>query len=250
MKELRRLTRNAFAALAASIFFAVILVAMLATQNALCESKTEWILEQRHYNNGNSKIYIADDAVRIDNLDRGFQIVAKAPTWTVEIFRPDRKTFYKTDLKNFLHFTIYGVAGTDGDPTKRPARKISQTVKKGDILMCRYEFGYGNAWLATNISHSPEICRILTIYNQSPQPGGIVLNYDFLFPQEKTLEQKSRFFTLPPGKQTFLSTPKTLKTVFNPSDFLYPVGYHQVKAYAELLTKKVSTDEANLFMGK
>jgi hypothetical protein len=249
MKELRRFTRNAFAALAAGILVAIIL-AILSAQKALCESKTEWILEQRHYNNGNSKIYIADHAVRIENLDRGFQIVAKAPTWAVEIFRPDRKSVYKTDLKNFLHFTTYGVAGADGDPTARPARKISQTVKKGDVIMCHYQFGYGNAWLATNISHSPEICRVLTIYNQSPQPGGVVLNYDFLFPQQTALRQKSRFFTLPAGKQTYLSTPKISKAAYNPSDFLYPVGYQQVKAYAELLTKTISTDEANLFMGK
>jgi hypothetical protein len=62
---------------------------------------SEWILEQKHQDLGNLDLYVCHDAIKIVNQQWGYQLLAKAPGWSVHCFRPDDKTEWVGELDQF-----------------------------------------------------------------------------------------------------------------------------------------------------
>jgi len=83
-----------------NIFLAILVV--LAAPPAHCAKNPDvWRLEQREDSVGPIVLYISHDAVKAVSQQWGYQIVAKAPSWTVHCFRPAEKTEWSGDLDHF-----------------------------------------------------------------------------------------------------------------------------------------------------
>src|SRR5271166_344924 len=75
---------------------------------------SEWILQQHKDVQGDLVVYVSHDAVKIINAHRGYQVVTKAPAWTVHCFRPLEKTEWKGGLEAFTGAMLEN-PGEDGN---------------------------------------------------------------------------------------------------------------------------------------
>src|ERR1700728_1501008 len=65
------------------------------------QANSEWILQQHKDMQGDLTAYVSHDAVKIVNPKWGYQVVARAPDWTVHCFRPAEKIEWTGELNTF-----------------------------------------------------------------------------------------------------------------------------------------------------
>ncbi len=93
------------------------------------EAKTI-VLEQQGTLAGKQTVYLAPDAIRIDNKQLGVTTISSAPDWKIITFNPTRKVYFETELARYRGtmshiFLYYGIDMT--------AYKF-ELIKKTEIL--------------------------------------------------------------------------------------------------------------------
>lgn len=68
---------------------------------ASAEPADIWVLNQHGEEQGNTTIYISQDAVKVDNKEHGCQLLTRAPDWKVHCFRPREKVEWVGELSQF-----------------------------------------------------------------------------------------------------------------------------------------------------
>ncbi len=234
----KQLTYLALRCLAFSIVGLLGVVAMLyavAPANA-DNAKTEWILHQKQRDSGKQTVYITVDALRIVNDESGYEVVARAPSWDVLIYRPDNKLGMKTTVLGFRKFSPFGpllVRGvsssfeTEGPDTIAGVKALKLKKSSGAEL-----------WLASEIKAAPEISDMLQSYNRFPVPG-IPLKYRSRTDSPDRAVQAKRLIV-----ETFDSQ----KIARIDKDFAYPSPKRWVKTQSEILSSAAKTKELNSIM--
>ena len=62
-----------------------------------------WAIKQNHCLLKIVNVYVLPSALRIDNVDSGFSVIASAPKWDAIIFRPKEKVFFRTSYSDWLN---------------------------------------------------------------------------------------------------------------------------------------------------
>jgi hypothetical protein len=199
-------------------------------------SKTEWILHQKQRDSGKQTVYITDDAIKIVNDESGYQVVARAPTWDVIIYRPDNKLAMKTSVTGFRRFSPFGPLLAQGGSSSFvleksdtiagvPANKLSKT--SGAQL-----------WIATEIKAAPEISDMLQSYDRFPI-AGIPLKYRSRTDSPEAIHVAQKLLV-----ETF----DAKKIARNEKDFEYPTPKRWVKTQSEILSSAAQMNELNSIM--
>jgi len=203
---------------------------------------TEWVFQQNHFDNGRNRIYLSKNAVKIVSLSGGFQILAKAPSWRVIIFRPDDKTMYVTDMHELRRFSPFGPLSRQG-PQEIPLIKL-ESNKQNDFVITTYKtmVPFRKVSLADGpVSHeAQEIVRTYyRILDGSVEPG-IPLKYTVHVEASKV--KKGAWFN--EGAQSdsenkdWLSTDSWKMVAFSAEDFENPEAYKTVPTMSDILVSR------------
>jgi hypothetical protein len=98
--------RNSLVRFASAASVAAITICFLGCECSAGEvpNQTEkgWAIKQNHCLLQVINVYVVPSALRIDNLDGGFSVIACAPKWDAIIFRPKEKVFFRTSYQDWL----------------------------------------------------------------------------------------------------------------------------------------------------
>lgn len=212
---------------------------------ALCASParaqsldTEWILQQHSDTNGNVTVYVSRDAVKIVSLDWGYQLLAKAPSWTIHCFRPKEKIEWLCNLAHFngtmLVSPVYG-----GEANKDRVHPFEHGVMQG-LHFTNYaksRQSQSKLFLANDIDVSAEAANFICRFSNSPNAGKVPLYWGAF--KERSAGESSKGSDGWIGRMDFaedkrsglvaaLATKSWKKQPFNPLDFEYPHAYKVV----------------------
>ena len=223
-------------------------ILLLSAHASIAATRTEWVLDQKHHDIGTSKIYITDDAIKIINLDRGFSIVAKAPTWKVVIFRTQEKVEYITDLKGFERFSVFGPVGWAQSSFRNPAPSAKEVA--GDLHLSKYlKLKSGSdIWKIDDITTAREVQTLYQQYQQTAITGILYRCSSY----ESTIKPKAKegdwFGSGLRGVKDWLVTRKCVKVPYNPVDFEYPHGLKDVKVQSQVLVSPDKNTDISSFL--
>jgi hypothetical protein len=213
---------------------AMLLTLALAANAA--SSKAEWVLHQKQRDSGNQTVYITDDAIKIVNEESGYQVVARAPTWDVIIYRPDNKLAMKTTVIGFRRFSPFGPLLSRGESSSFVLEK-SDTIAGVAANKLSKSSG-AQLWVASAIKAAPEISDMLQSYDRFPI-AGIPLKY------------RSRNDTpdaIHTAQKLLVETFDAKKIARVEKDFEYPTPKRWVKTQSEVLSSVAKMKELNSIM--
>jgi hypothetical protein len=213
-------------------------LAFLSSTYAWAAPKTEWILDQKHHDIGRTRVYVADDAIKIVNLGRGIEIVAKGPQWKVVVSRPREKLAYTTNPKGFEQFSVFGPLGWAATDDKMPSSAVHEQSGDLHFSKCLTSGGATFAWSIDDIHTTTEAQKIYQQYYQTPLT--CVLWKCSATGKVKSQRQKVDSFTWVKDAglneiKDWLSTQKCVQAAYNAADFQYPQGFKPVKTQSEIL---------------
>lgn len=99
-----------------------------------------WLLFQESSNGGPINFAITDQAIRIDIQSCYFTAIAKAPDWTICVFRPDTKEMGFVKLAQWQQFNTNTVGATDECTLEKPISKKPVKVRGIDVPAHQYLF--------------------------------------------------------------------------------------------------------------
>lgn len=116
-----------------------------------------WLAQMQHRQLGSYRVYITRDAIKMDNVSAGYQILSKAPDWDIITFRNDDKTLNRVKRANYYRGNSY--VPVDDKPNKSRIRQIA--IGYIDKLKANiFSNGYEDFWLIETLGLAPEVCAI------------------------------------------------------------------------------------------
>lgn len=214
-------------------------------------AKSEWILEQEDKEAGKTRVFIADDSVRIVDISRGFEVVASAPTWKVVIFKRQDKLCHTTDLKAFAGFSMFGPIGsvwkTKPDLVKASTGKSSDSP----FTITHYKSKSGSdVALIEDIDVKPEVKIFIQDFYHAPLTG-IPFRSIYKFPGgvrkqgSNWLSDEASDFR---GAKVWLTTSSWKKVPYISADFAYPDGFKEVQDPMSILLPSGNLARFNTIM--
>jgi hypothetical protein len=162
-------------ALAASAALCIFALCKCPGASALDDGKMLKI-SQTHFFMGKNLVFIARNAVRIQNESRlKFILVAQAPTWDVVVYRPDDKSFFKQSLASYLNSGLLSkiLIGENYQDLSQPTYRQSQ-MQMGPVKVTRLTGKTTTAkYLPLTGVTAPQVERVLFATYQLPARGGI-----------------------------------------------------------------------------
>jgi hypothetical protein len=208
-------------------------------------SETEWVFSQQQAELGRYKVFIVKDAVKVVNETLGYEVVAKAPAWTVVIYRPAEKTGYESELFLFRRFQIFGFINEPRKAGPRPLTKL-ETQEQNGLRICKYKTpnGLEETWSTDSTDAAPQISDIVeTCYRLKFTPG-IPLRV-ISYQRQAEIMQIPTSSWMSGGVNMWhharleqLKTFSWKKVPYHSSDFTYPTDYKHVKDPRDLVFSK------------
>lgn len=178
---------------------------------------------QTHYFMGTEQLTVTPNAVRLDNTAQlRFTLLAKAPDWKVTIYRPDDKTYFTQDLKEFEDTGLLSdllIGRKERTVADRPMR--ASTMMLDGFKIERLTSPWTTMkFIKLNGIAAPQTEKILYATYKLPTNGGIPLTFigthgrvDFITGMKSKGSREinldttkiervtvaANFFTLPPG---------------------------------------------------
>jgi len=222
---------------------------IIATSFCLCllpafaqAQGAEWVLEQKHADLGKFSLYVSHNAIKIVSRQWGYQLLARAPRWTVHCFRPEEKIEWIGELDAFngdmlqnpmaignkkdYRFDAFGTGLINGLKYTKyaPSRQSLSAIYGADEMVV--------APMASDF-----ICRLYGF----PDCGKIPLYCSNDRGLAKPLAQgKNEWLKVEVGRDlrgglvTQLVTESWKKVPFNASDFAYPLAYKILRSASEV----------------
>ncbi|MDQ5936816.1 MAG: hypothetical protein QG574_4156 [Cyanobacteriota bacterium erpe_2018_sw_21hr_WHONDRS-SW48-000092_B_bin.40] len=178
---------------------------------------------QTHYFMGTEQLTVSQNAMRLDNTAQlRFTLLAKAPDWKITIYRPDDKTYFTEDLKEFQETGLLSdllIGRKDRIVTDRPMRASTMMLNGFKIERLTSPWTTMKFIKLDGIG-APQTETILYATYKLPTNGGIPLTFvgthgsvDFITgmknkgSRETNLDTTkiekvtvpANFFSLPPG---------------------------------------------------
>jgi len=159
-------------------------------QAARCEAIHGWCLTQVHGISGSSHVYVSASGIKIVNDTTHLEIVSKAPSWQVVLYRPSQKIEFELPLKEW---TRRGMPGLDqwhqfiDDWSRTMAQRnnyhgipaVCILEKKDESSVVPQELGSTKGsykvvgaeyWFSTSTPSPAGACAVLASYNALPVP--------------------------------------------------------------------------------
>lgn len=189
----------------------------------------EWILEQKSDEWGNSTLYVARNAVKVENHKRNFVFMATSRDAHQILFRPEEKIMAMTSEFNWEDFVPFVRSGHS-----HSLYTIEDNVSwKG--LRCRKFIESPVAWclVAKDIDLDPKLAEaVCMFYGMSQYPALPVVSYQS---KGKTSKYKSTgwlksmsFDYGGGGSHLRFDTTSWKKIPYRETDFLKPIGFRKV----------------------
>ncbi len=171
-----------------------------------------WLLTQKHSANGNQRIYVFPERLRIENIDLGNTLIADSQTGKVWVFNDTRKILCCDRWDRFEHSfsKMMSVGGESIAKLKwSKAKNPSNTLVAGLATNCYKAYdeklyfkggggGYVSGdsrmidvehtmYLANKIRTSPKLVKVLSEMQTAPILDGVPLKQTSYFTQHKKL---------------------------------------------------------------
>jgi hypothetical protein len=192
---------------------------------------------QIHYFMGSTEVTIAKHAIRMDNTGKlHFSLVAKAPDWTVTVFRNDDKTYYSESLKELeesglvAEYLVTWRDRTFKELAKYQRSKIEfRGVQATKIESQNTTFVYLILPQACNADR--EIETIMYASYKLTTCGGVPLQLIGRKGKANLLET----INMEGERETYLDTVRIIPVSVKVEDFLVPKGYRKAKSIREVV---------------
>jgi hypothetical protein len=199
-------------------------------------------LKQTHYFLGTHDVFVAKDAVRMENLS-GFRyiIVSRAPDWRINVFRNDDKTYFSESLAEYAETGLVSDFLVSRRNHFLDPQKYIQTpiLFLGRKAMSANGNGHAYKYLPAEKGTPTQIDLIIhSTYKLSTWGGlpleetGVSNTYDHFFGQKKN------------HHQVYLQT-SAIKTVsVSPDFFDMPKNFIRAKSLREVISGEESRAES------
>ncbi len=138
-----------------------------ATPNSKEGSYKGWLIFQESSNGGPINFVVTDQAIRIDIRSCGFSAIAKAPDWTICVFRPDTKEMGFVKLSQWRNFNTSTVGATDECTLDKPISK--KPIKLREIGVPTYQYLFPGEKITTAIFQTEKQREITNYFVDSYQ---------------------------------------------------------------------------------
>lgn len=208
----------------------------LAAQSAPLPRQA-WLAQMQHRQLGSYRVYITRDAIKMDNVSAGYQILSKAPDWDIITFRNDDKMLNRVKRANYYRGNSY--VPVDDKPNKSRIRQIA--IGYIDKLKANiFSNGYEDFWLIETLGLAPEVCAIPQIEFSTKALSGLLVRYTVALSGHDVPDKARPEFESHDGKHVFVITRSIKSVPYNASDFAVPVGYKNEPNREHVLTSKQS----------
>jgi hypothetical protein len=193
----------------------------------------------------------------MDNLGAlKFSLVAKAPDWTVTVFRKDDKQYFQMTSKQLMESGLvsgYIVSWRDRYPPemeKYHKSTINVYGLKGKRLSANNKIAFTYLPLSEALNADKEIENIFYGAYKLTTCGGVPIEVLGIRGKKHFLETVSA----EGEKETYMETMKLTQTTAKPEDFLLPRGYKKAGSIREVISgaesRTLSKDVMDLFPEK
>ena len=233
-----------------------LVVAVFASLPARAADKWQWILDQQDVEGGRNRLTFTADAVHVINFDRGYEVLAAAPSWNIVVFRRQDKVEYTGDLKSF-RFSPLGALDMVWNhyPNLKPIGRESR--KNLPFQLVKYHTPDRNDFCMVDSAGisglAPEIGTVLEYYYHLPIAG---IPYESFYnfsakPKKKRevtwLSDEAADFD---GRKPWLWTTKLQKTPYKATEFQYPQGFTMVKDQSKILLSNSKVTNMNAIVNE
>jgi hypothetical protein len=191
-------------------------------------------MDQNHYFFGRCLTTFSKDAIKIQNLGNfKFILVAKAPDWTINVYREDEKKYFTESIKELTSTgLVNSYLVSDKALNKERFRPIRSTMKFCDYEIWRYSCGPATLKVLPMTGYPGQLEPIVHSAMKMPTEGGLVLDY-------RALDTSKDFFgagkTFIGGTQIYFST-RSMAARKVPADFFnLPKGYKKAASLREVV---------------
>ncbi len=205
---------------------------------------------QSHYFTGPNQLYVAKDAIRLENVGQmRFIVVAKAPDWGVTIFRNDDKSYFSESLKQFedtgmLSDYLVGKKGRRFD-SKPNCRKSTFSFSGFNIVrLTSMQETFKYLPLDQVLNAAPQVESVLFAAYKMPTCGGIPVNYVGIHYDKDFLSGVNERG----ARQLYFDTTKIENVMVPASMFEMPAGYHKAVSIREVVSGEGSRLESELMV--
>lgn len=220
-------------------FAMAILYSFCLSWNAALAAPTEKALKlyQKHYFYGTNELTIAADGMRLVNTGTlKFVVVARAPEWKINIYRPDEKIYFSESLSQLSDTGLVSnflVGKRSRLPDRGPYRRSDFDfcgLKAVRLTAARETFKYLPLDRALNAPRQVE-AAIYAIYKM-PTNGGITLAFDAVSEHNDFLSGTNTIGS----REQFISTSKIESLSVSPDIFNLPPGYKKADSVRTVVT--------------
>lgn len=233
-----------------SCFAASVLAALICLNAAAAtKAKPVWILNSAHFGSGKYRYFVTADAIKIENIDNGGIMLAKAPTWRVSCYRDKGKLEWTAPLDKFDRSSLFALI-PHFDPSKK-AKIILLGKEKLQGLNClKYEMQDRSLiWISPDIQAAPQTAEVVARYFSSPNLNAIPIKFVKPKPRKQNKPDLSHSITKMNADVPWLSFKHLSggveavavditgwkKVPYNPADFEYPKGYKRTSDLKEVV---------------
>lgn len=230
--------------------------------------QTEWILTQRYQQSGFQTIYVSNSAVKI-TTSFGCCLLAKAPDWKVEFYRPSEKTIWEGTIEEIPEFSSmlnpykrrFGYVKTGEFSALRTGEGIVAGIKY-TAFTSDNSFRRLSYWTANEIKVDPNCGKVICRATGLPPLKQIPLYIRVTRKDPKTYAQEAadrrQYWVkanqsivpndLRSGPIERLSTLASKQTTFRSSDFEIPSNYMRVKDLIDVAySRSMKKDAESVF---
>ncbi len=221
-------------------------------------AESEWVLEQKADTLGKIVVYVSHDAVKIVSPLWGYELLSKAPTWTVHCYRPREKIEWVGELTAFSGAMINSPFKSGGANTTK-LFPFGTGVMKG-LKYTRYSLtknGLAALYGSDEIAIAPKAAEFLARCNDLPDCGKVpIYRTQFKVPDFGTLKAKESWLAIDAARDMRtgfvieVSTQSCKKLPFNAADFAGLPGCRRLNSIEQVAySSKQKEDLTEMFKG-
>ena len=219
------------------------LLSAAAAERTAPTKNTAWAIEQRHHSSGDLQLCFTPSALKINKKNFGCILIAKAPDWTVHVFRNDDKVMCKLTRQAYLAEQGFLVNGPRIETFPRVGDAYISSVKT-----TIYRGFSHDDWLAKFPGIPQEIFDLImaTAFYHTEPGDGVILK-SIKHPNLKAKRQMVLSLDTDNATGIRLETLKVSRIPYKKDDFSIPANYRQEKL-RRIITSVASRKEADSIM--
>lgn len=210
---------------------------------AVADSKTEWLLEQRHHVSGFHVFKFTPTSVAVRSKQIGWHIVSQAPDWGVTAYRLDDKVKYMLSRKGF-----YRNRGFYPKRNRMTKYTFIGTNIVGPLRVNVYSGPTQEVWVARIPGIPEEVEGFIIAYHEARPVYGLPLK-GMTYPVNGPERKDTSIFSMNhSGAEVTVETLTLKKIPYNAADFAVPKGLREVAGMEEVMASKSKRKDAEMVL--